>query len=128
MEQILQKILTELQNVNLQIGDLKTGQAILEKKVTGLEDRMTGLEDRMTGLEQRMDSLERGQEEIKSRLDKLELRTELIYNQTASLTEFRVETSKKLDVIQKDVEFLSHRGWQTEKELYTIKQSLLVAK
>ena len=90
----------EFQRIVLEeLRDLKVGQGRLEVRMDRIEDRMGSLEDRMGSLEDRMDKiedkvgkLEEGQGGILHSLDGL-------IEQTASLTEFRVEVNAKLDRI-----------------------------
>lgn len=51
-----------------------------------------------------------------------------VVDQTADLTEFRTNTTDKLDKIIDDLDFLAHKEQQTEKEVFTIKKKLEIIK
>ena len=76
----------EFQRIVLEeLKDLKAGQGKLEDRIGSLEDSMGSFEDRMGSFEDRMGSFER--------------KLDAVVEQTAILTEFKEDTSKKLDII-----------------------------
>jgi chromosome segregation ATPase len=76
----------EFQRIVLEeLRDLKVGQGRLEVRMDRIEDKVGSLEDKVGSLEDRMGSLE-------SKLD-------AVVEQTAILTEFKEDTSKKLGII-----------------------------
>lgn len=78
-------VLEELRGLRTDVGGLKEGQ-------NGLDSRMTSLDSRMTSLDSRMTSLEIGQRQIVEKVD-------AVWEQTAILTEFKVEVNQKLDIL-----------------------------
>jgi len=69
----------EFQRIVLEeLRDLKVGQGRLEVRMDRIEDKVGSLEDRMGSLESKLDA---------------------VVEQTAILTEFKEDTSKKLDII-----------------------------
>jgi len=111
----------EFQRIVLEeLRDLKAGQGRLGVRMDNIENRIGSLEDRMGSLEDRMGSLEVRMDKIEDRMGSLEVRMDKIEDkvgkleegqggilhsldglieQTASLTEFRVEVNAKLDRI-----------------------------
>ncbi|MDN5322680.1 MAG: hypothetical protein PWQ67_1134, partial [Clostridia bacterium] len=72
----------------------------LENKVDSLENKVDSLENKVDSLENKVDNLEKGQQELKYKLD-------IVYQQTACLTEFRtemLETQKSIKEILIDQE------------------------
>jgi len=90
MEEVLNKILTELQTlkegqtrVENRIGNLEEGQSRLENRIGSVENRIDSLENRIGSLEEgqsrienRIGSLEEGQSRIETKIDKLEIKIE----------------------------------------------------
>ena len=46
----------------------------------------------------------------------------VINEQTVELTEFHIETNTRLDKISDDLDFLTHKEFQTEKEIFKLKR------
>ena len=74
MEQLLNKILGELQDLKSDVGGLAQGQEQLGKRFDGMETRFDGLEERFTGMETRFDGLEERFTGMEIRFDGLEER------------------------------------------------------
>jgi len=62
-------------------------------------------------------NLKEGQERIEKKLD-------AVNNQTANLTEFRTETNMKLDKIVEDIDFLKHKEFLNEQDIFSIKKRI----
>ena len=74
MEQLLNKILGELQDLKSDVGGLAQGQEQLGKRFDGMETRFDGLEERFNGMETRFDGLEERFNGMETRFDGLEER------------------------------------------------------
>ncbi len=61
--------------------------------------------------------LKEGQERIEKKLD-------TVHDQTANLTEFRTEANMKLDRVAEVIEFLKHKEYQNEQDIYSIKKRI----
>lgn len=75
-----------------------------------------------TLLQQILDS----QKQMQSDISEIKGKVNAVYDQTADLTEFKTSISDKLDKISEDIEYLTHKEHQTEKEVYSIKKKLEV--
>ena len=109
----------EQRQFNLEQGfaRLEERQTKLEQGFARLEERQTKLEERQTKLEERQTKLEENQENLAKKLD-------IVYKQTAMLTEFRTEVNEKLDLLQrtqdrqeKVLERLSLRSIEQEADI-----------
>lgn len=104
----------EFQNLLLtKLNNIEQGQKNLEKRQQNIEIRLDNLDKRQQNLEARLDNLDKRQEKLEARLDNLEKRQQnfeagqkalarkldIVYKQTAFLTEFRTEANMKLDSI-----------------------------
>lgn len=52
----------------------------------------------------------------------------LVYDQTAELTEFRTETKDQLNTITGDIKFIKHKLHENEEEVFRIKDHLKIIK
>ncbi len=52
----------------------------------------------------------------------------LVYNQTAELTEFRTETKDQLNTLNDDIKFIKHKLHENEEEVFRIKNHLKIIK
>ncbi|MCG8500685.1 MAG: hypothetical protein MJB12_09800 [Firmicutes bacterium] len=114
MEEILKQILGKLDG--------------LEQRFDGLEQRFDGFEQRFDGFEQRVDGLEQevktGFQQTNDRLDKLEKDLKAVYDQVADNTERHTEMMMKMDRVENAVEFLAHKEFENEKEIYFMKRRI----
>ena len=98
-EEFQRIVLEELRDLKAGQGRLEVRMDKIEDKVGSLEDRMGSLEDRMGSLEDRMGSLEDRMGSLEDRMGSLESKLDAVVEQTAILTEFKEDTSKKLGII-----------------------------
>lgn len=82
MEQVLKLILSKLDTLEQGQNELKADVSVLKADVSGLKNDM---------------------DDLKSIVKRIEARQEIIYNQTANLTEYHTETINKLDTLQESV-------------------------
>lgn len=73
----------------------------------------------------KLDTLQEDISELKDTVIRVEDRQNTVLEQVANLTEFHTEASDKLDKLTKDVEFVVHKGNETEKEVFFLKKKLL---
>ena len=86
-------------------------------KLDGLEQRFDGFEQRFDGLEQEVRT---GFQQTNDRLDKLEKDLKAVYDQVADNTEMMM----KMDRVENAVEFLAHKEFENEKEIYFMKRRI----
>ena len=72
-------------------------------------------------LESKIDDNSKDIKEIKNKVD-------AVYDQTAKTCEDVTSLNLKLDDLKEDIEFLTHKENQTEKEVYSIKKKLQIIK
>lgn len=104
METEILKILKEMQGsiqiIGTKVDSLDSRFNSLESKVDSLESRFDSLESRFDSLESKVDFLEVNQRELSSDVKEIKSKIELVYDQTAYLTEFRTEVNTKLDQLK----------------------------
>lgn len=69
-------------------------------------------------MQKQMNELQANVLEIKSKVT-------VINEQTANLTEFQTNINIKLDTIENELDFLTHKELQTEKEVFILRKNLL---
>ena len=74
MEEILNKILQEVVNINKKIEDIETKIEDIETKIGNIEKRLDKIEVRIDRLEERMNRLEARMDRLEERMDKFEAR------------------------------------------------------
>lgn len=114
MEQILHKILEELQGVKTDIKEIKVDISTLKTDVNILKEDVNTLKADVIDLKE-------GQVRIEKKLD-------IVFDQTASLTEFETQVNEKLDRLHYDMSFISQKELENEKQIFFIKQDLKMAK
>ncbi|MBS3976473.1 MAG: hypothetical protein KGZ75_07070 [Syntrophomonadaceae bacterium] len=102
-------------------SSLEEGQARLLEKQSSLEEGQARLFEKQSSLEEGQARLSEGQVRIEKRLN-------AVYEQTAMLTEFRTETIAKLTEISNTIDFLLHKGYLAEKEIFVLKKDISLAK
>ena len=75
---------------------------LLLEKVTKIEDGQDELRQEVSTLRQGQDELKGNVKELKANVNDLKQMTKAIFDQTADLTEFRTDTTEKLDIILED--------------------------
>jgi len=106
-EKFQELVLKKLDSMDQRLGNLDNGQQEIKTDVAILKSDMT---------------------EVKSDVKELSRKMDVVYEQTAGLTEFRTEANRKLDDIANTVDFLTHKESQTEKEIFVIKKNISLGK
>ncbi|MPM10415.1 hypothetical protein SDC9_56747 [bioreactor metagenome] len=65
---------------------------------------------------------------MKSDLTEIKEKVSTVYDQTADLTEFRTEIKETANNISKDVKFIKHKLYETEQDVFDIKDHLSIVK
>lgn len=106
--------------------------SVLENRMDSIENRMDSLESRMGSLENRMDSLESRVDILDGKIDKVasDLRDvkeklEIVYIQTADLTEFRTVVSSKLERVDNEIEVLVQENFYRQVEIMELRKSFV---
>ena len=117
-QELLQQILVELKDLKKGQDSLEKGQASLNDKVESLAKGQASLNDKVESLAKGQASLEKGQaslengqlslndkidsirKDMNTRFDKLETKVEVIYQHVGTLTEFKVETNQRLTAVE----------------------------
>lgn len=97
------------------------GLISMEKILKEILGEIKEIKTEMSSMNQRIGNLEAGQDRIEKKLD-------TVYEQTATLTEFRTEVNQKLDNLTDDVEFLKHKEYEHEQDIFRLKRNIQVSK
>ena len=106
MEEILNKILQEVVNINKKIENIETKIGNIEKRLDKIEVRIDRLEERMNRLEARMDRLEERMDKFEARIldeinalylkiNKLEIKMENQKNEIIEIIDQKIENAYK---------------------------------
>ncbi|MCM8710499.1 hypothetical protein M2651_05600 [Clostridium sp. SYSU_GA19001] len=75
-----------------------------------------------------VETLKSNQTDTNQRLSNIETKLNSVYNQTAKTCEDITLLNQKFDDLKDDIDFLTHKENQTEKEVYSIKKKLQIVK
>ncbi len=117
MEEILNKILSEL-------GGIKEDISGIKQDVSGLKQEMSEVKQEISGVKQEICEMKQDIKELNIRQTAMDKKLDAVYNQTAILTEFRTETNMKLDALKEDlinVEFITATNYKDIVKLKSIK-------
>ena len=89
---------------------------MIDRKGDILEKLLQQILDEIRGLKEGQNRSELGQNRLEEKLN-------LVNEQTANLTEFRNETRQNFSDIKDTLKFLLHKGIETEKEVFALKES-----
>lgn len=124
----LARLTQEMTGVKTDINDLKSDVSSLKSDVSSLKSDVKDLKESQQRMESRMDRLESKVDNIESQMDRLETKVDLVQTQTAELTEFKTDTTEKLNRLIGDVDFIKHKEHLNEEELFKLKTNLQIVK
>ena len=75
-------------------------------------------------IQKSVSSIENDVQDIKNQQQKNTKRLKAVFEQTAGLSEFRTEMNTKIDDLQDDLEFLTKKETENEKDIYKIKKKV----
>ncbi|MDW0118341.1 hypothetical protein QTL97_15525 [Sporosarcina thermotolerans] len=123
---IAKQILAELQGIKAEMTEFKAEMAEFKAEMTEFKAEMKEFKAEMTEFKAEMTGEIKGiKDELKltnERLSNLEEKQQLIYDQTAHLTEFRTETTERFEQLatKKDLEFFDFKIIQHEREIFNL--------
>ena len=128
-------------------AEMKEGFSGVDERFSAVDKRLDSIDKRFDGIDKRLDGIDKRFDGIDERLDAMDMK---IGNVELDLKDFRKETmgrfnnlenkidsleainasnhisiKNKLNKVSDDVGFLSHKEFQTEKDMYFIKQKLM---
>jgi chromosome segregation ATPase len=92
--------------------------------LTQMQDQMNNMQSQMNTMQSDIKSLKENQTSMQSDISEIKNKVTAINDQTADLTEFHTETNFKLNKLSGDLDFLTHKEFQTEKEMFHLKRKL----
>jgi len=117
MSQMTDRELLEL--IAAQVANLTNDMLDVKKNISTLESEVKDIKNKLNGLENKVDSnhdeVMRNIEEIKNNLHELEGKNAANH----------VSVNTRLDKISDDLDFLAHKEFLTEKEVYNLKKKLI---
>jgi len=107
------------------VSGLKVDVSGLKEDVSGLKIDVSGLKEDVSGLKEDVTNMKQDISDLKAKTDRIEECQKMIFNEVGGLMEFRTEAIQKIDKLTENIEFLSHKGNETEKEVFFLKRKLL---
>lgn len=110
MEEVLQQVLLELKNV--------------ASRLDGIDNRFDNIDNHLAGIDNRLEAIDNRLTSVEVELKEVHRKTDIIYNQTANLTEFRTETNQNFTSLRRDmtaVEAVTAKNWSDIAHLKAIK-------
>lgn len=101
-----------------EIINLKSGQDSMNKKLDSVDERLTSVEKTVLNLEEGQAKLEEGQADIKDHLLQLDSKNADRY----------IALSSEIKQIAENVEFIKHKEFKNEEELFRLKNRLEIIK
>jgi chromosome segregation ATPase len=93
----------------------------LENRFEALENRFEALENRFEALENRLETVEKEIKETKEAVIKVE---QVVHDKVGILFDADTRTQEQLAQIKEEIQFLSRKEQDNEKELFKIKSRL----
>lgn len=100
-------------------GDMQEGFKRLDSEVSGLKEDISSLKQGQTNIK---DEVKEFRTQTMERFDSVE---DKLNDLEATNATNHIDTNAKLNKVSDDLDFLSHKEFQTEKEMYHIKQKLM---
>ena len=124
-------VLKELKGIKTDISGIKTEMSGIKTEMSEIKTDVSSLKEGQKTLEEGQKTLEEGQKRLETRQTKLEInqlnlekKVDAIYEQTASLSEFREETKLALEDINKSLlrtEIATADNWSDIARLKSIR-------
>ncbi|RKD26095.1 hypothetical protein SAMN02745883_02245 [Caminicella sporogenes DSM 14501] len=125
---MFQQILEKLNSMDKKLSNLGTDVNTLKTDVSSLKDDVYILKTDVSFLKDNVDVLKTDTNNLKAGQERIEIKLDTVYVQTANLTEFKTETQTILNKVSNDLDFLTYKESQNEKELFNIKKNLQIVK
>jgi predicted nuclease with TOPRIM domain len=128
MEQILERILNELQVLRSDVQDLKEGQKRLENDVAGLKEGQKRLETDVADLKQDVNDLKKGQERLETKIDHVTTEMRGHFKNIENILESHQKVfevvSDEIKSMRIDIDYLSGKTGKHDTEIHNLKKRL----
>lgn len=131
IEELLVQMLENQNQMNVKLTNLETKVSNLDTKVSNLDTKVSNLDTKVSNLDTKVSNLEIKVSNLETDVSYIKRKVDVIFDQTADLTEFRTETknnfeifSTKLDNLSKDlltIEVVSSKNMNDIAHLKLIK-------
>jgi chromosome segregation ATPase len=125
MKQDISGLKEDVSGLKVDVSGLKEDVSGLKIDVSGLKEDVSGLKEDVSGLKEDVTNMKQDISDLKAKTDRIEECQKMIFNEVGGLMEFRTEAIQKIDKLTENIEFLSHKGNETEKEVFFLKRKLL---
>ena len=125
MKQDISGLKEDVSGLKVDVSGLKVDVSGLKEDVSGLKVDVSGLKEDVSGLKEDVTNMKQDISDLKAKTDRIEECQKMIFNEVGGLMEFRTEAIQKIDKLTENIEFLSHKGNETEKEVFFLKRKLL---
>lgn len=93
-----------------------------------MEKILNEILNKLSGMESDVKDIKVNQLTMQSDITEIKEKVNLVYNQTATTCEDVTTLNGKFDDLKDDIDYLTHKENQTERDVYTIKKKLQVIK
>ncbi|EYE89163.1 hypothetical protein Q428_03995 [Fervidicella metallireducens AeB] len=139
MEENQNQLQTQLTSIQSQVNDIQAKVRNIQAEMCNIQTEMRDMQAEMRSLQTEVSSLKDGQKLLHADITEIKMvqkeHSELLLSLKDQLNELDAKnatnhtlTIEKIDVLSNDLDFLTHKEIQTEKEVYTIKKKLQIIK
>ncbi len=121
MRELQQEMKTSQEEMRESQQEMRASQQEMKESQQEMQSSLDVQKKTLISINNRLTSVEESQTRMEKKLD-------LVYDQTANLTEFNTSVGQRLDTLSDEVFFISHKESQNEKEVSTIKRHLQIIK
>ncbi|WP_152912106.1 hypothetical protein [Caloranaerobacter sp. TR13] len=135
VNELLKQILGELKDLKSDISSLKENQAKMQEDISSLKENQVRIQEDISKMQEDISSLKENQvkmqediSELKQGQVRLETKLDEVSNKLDDLeaknAQRHIEVNGKLDKITDDIEFIKHKEFENEQDIFKIKKKL----
>ncbi len=110
------------------IISMKSDITSMQGDIISMKNDINSTKDDIVSMKSDIHSLKDDNKEIKLELNKINKKLDVVFEQTADLTEFRTITSDNIESIKKDIKFVKRKVKDTEEDVFVIQDHLKLIK
>ena len=112
---------TGLNGVKSELGEVRSELGEVKNDVTGIKVELGEVKNDVAGIKVELSEVKNDVISIKTELSEIKTKLEVIYEQTAVLTEFKTDTAQQFVEIKETLSFVLHKELENERDLYVLK-------
>ncbi|MDO9492915.1 hypothetical protein [Acetobacterium sp.] len=103
------------------LGQLETGLDGVKSELGEVRGELSEVKSDVTGIKVELSEVKNDVTSIKTELSEIKTKLEVVYDQTAVLTEFKTDTARHFAEIKETLSFVLHKELENERDLYVLK-------